>query len=469
MAVHTIKKGLDLPITGAPRQAIDAAVAVRHVALLAEDYVFMKPRMAVKVGEEVKRGQLLFEDRKQAGVRFTAPGAGTVRAVNRGRYRALQSVVIELNEREQKDRPSDDDHQAFEAYAAIAGKRAESLTREETVALLVESGLWTAIRQRPYGRVPGPDDKAPIAMFVTASDTNPGAPDVALALDGKDQDFDRGLQLVAKLTEGKTFLCKAKGSSVNAAGVDGITVEEFAGPHPSGTAGLHIHTLAPVSRERIAWYLGYQDVVAIGRLFATGKLDVERVVSLSGPTVTDPRVITTRLGAAIDPIVEGELQATKNDKEVESRVISGSVLSGRTAMGELHGYLGRYALQISALAEDRERVLLGWMTPGKDAFSTSGVYTSSLNKRQKYDFTTNTNGSHRAMVPIGMYERVFPFDILPTFLLRALLSKDLSRAEDLGALELDAEDLALCSFVSPGKEEYGQVLMDNLHTLWKEG
>lgn len=463
MAVHTIKKGLDLPITGAPRQEIEDAAPVSRVALVADDYVFMKPRMAVKVGDVVKRGQLLFEDRKQPGVRFTSPGAGTVVAVNRGRYRALQTVVVELNEREREGKPSADDHQSFEAYAAIEQKRIEGVTREEAVALLVESGLWTALRQRPYGRVPSPEDDAPFAVFVTAMDTNPGAPSVDVVLDGKEKAFDRGLQVVAKLTEGKTYLCKAPGSTVNAAGIDGITVEEFRGPHPAGTAGLHIHTLAPASRERTVWYLGYQDIVAIGHLFDNGTLDVERVVSLSGPTVNDPRVLRTRSGAAIDPIVEGQLA------DVENRVISGSVLSGRKAMGEVEGFLGRYANQISALAEDRERVLFGWLTPGKEAFSTANIYLSAMKPNQKFDFTTTTNGSHRAMVPIGMYERVFPFDMLPTFLLRALLSKDIARAEELGALELDAEDLALCTFVSPGKEEYGRVLMDNLHTLWKEG
>jgi Na+-transporting NADH:ubiquinone oxidoreductase subunit A len=204
--------------------------------------------------------------------------------------------------------------------------------------------------------------------------------------------------------------------------------------------------------------------VAIGRLFDNGKLDVETVVSLSGPTVIEPRLLKTRAGASVDELVDGGL------KDVENRVISGSVLSGTVAMGEALGFLGRYTNQVSALEEGRERVFMGWLKPGFDQFSTSGIYASQLDKNKKFAFTTTTNGSHRAMVPIGMYERVFAFDdILPTFLLRALISRDLGRAEELGAMELDAEDLALCSFVSPGKEDYGAALRDNLEQIWKEG
>ena len=466
MAVHTNKKGLDLPMTGAPKQSIEAAAPVTHVAVVADDFVFMKPRMAVKVGETVQRGQLLFEDRKQPGVRHCAPGAGTVIAVNRGRYRALQSVVIELSESELSDNGSKlaaDEHVTLESWGAVSGKKPEALSREAIVALLVESGVWTSIRKRPFGQVPAPTDAPPFAVFVNGADSNPGAADPDVVLADATADFERGLSVVAKLTEGKTYLCKRAGSKVSAGSAQGITVEEFAGPHPSGTSGYHIHTLAPAGRERTVWYLNYQDAVAIGRLFGTGRIDVERVIAFSGPSVVNPRLLRTRQGAFTEQICEGQL------KEGENRIISGSVLSGRKAMGELHGFLGRYDLQISALAEDRERVLFGWMTLGKDAYSTSGIYVSALDKKRKFDLTTNTNGSHRAMVPIGMYERVFPFDLMPTFLLRALLSKDLSRAEELGALELDAEDLALCTFVCPGKEEYGTVLRENLETIWKEG
>ena len=460
MAVHTIKKGLDLPINGAPKQSFGDAPKVTRVAVVAADYPGMKPRMHVKVGDEVKRGQLLFEDRKSEGVKFTAPGAGKVAAINRGSYRALQSVVIELSASERDGKPAPDEFQSFESYSEGS---IDDLSREQVVALLQESGMWTALRARPFGRVPPPGSEAPHSLFVTVADTNPLAPAVDKVLKGREDDFKAGLAVLAKLTEGKVFVCKGAGIKVPSGKLASVQEEEFQGPHPAGTVGLHIHTLDPVSRLKTVWHVGYQDVILVGRLFQTGKLDVERVVSLGGPTVDAGQLYVTRLGACIDEIVEGKLAA------VENRVISGSVLSGRTAMGEIHGFLGRYHLQISALREGRERELLGWLMPGTELYSTSGAYVSALTPGKTFDFTTALNGSHRHMVPIGMYERVFPFDILPTFLLRAILVKDLSRAEELGVLELDEEDVALCTFVCPGKQDYGPVLRDNLEQIWKEG
>ncbi len=461
MAVHTIKKGLDLPITGAPEQKIEDAPKVKRVAIVAADYPGMKPRVLVKVGDTVKRGQVLFEDRKSEGVRFTAPGAGKVEALNRGDFRALQSVVIELSEGEREGKPAADEFQTFTSYAAET--KLGELSREQVVALLQESGLWTAIRARPFGRVPSPSSPPPRSLFVTVTDTNPHAPEVGKVLAGREADFEAGLAILAKLTPGKVYVCKGASTKVPTGKLANVELEEFHGPHPAGTVGLHIHILDPVSRRKTVWHVGYQDVILVGRLFQTGKLDVERVVSVAGPTVNEPRLLKTRLGAAIDELVAGGLQ------DVENRVISGSVLSGRKAMGEIHGYLGRYHLQISALREGRERVLFGWLFPGTEMFSTSGAYVSALTPNKKFDMTTATHGSHRHMVPIGMYERVFPFDILPTFLLRALLVKDVGRAEELGVLELDEEDVALCTFVCPGKQDYGPVLRDNLETIWKEG
>ncbi len=459
MAVHTIKKGLDLPIAGAPEQKIHAADAPHKVAVVAADYVGMRPTMHVAEGDTVKRGQLLFEDKKTPGVRYTAPGAGTVAAVNRGARRALQTVVVELNERERAGEPGADDFAVFEAYTS---SEPAGLTREQVVNLLVESGVWPVLRTRPFGKVPA-IDATPTAVFVTAMDTNPLAASVSVVLAGNEKDFETGLSCVAKLTEGATYLCKAAGVSIPGGSVDGITVEEFAGPHPSGTAGLHIHLLEPVHRDKMVWHVNYQDVVGIGRLFTTGKLDVERVVSLAGPSVKTPRLLKTRMGASTDELVSGEVEGD------DLRVISGSVLSGRTASGELLGYLGRRDTQVTVLPEGHEREFLGWMAPGASKFSTVNAYLASLFKGKKFKFTTTTNGNGRAMVPIGMYERVMPLDILPTFLLRSLIVNDIEQAEKLGCLELDEEDLALCTFVCPSKYEYGPILRRNLEQIEKEG
>lgn len=459
MAVHTIKKGLNLPIAGAPVQAIEAARPPKSVAVLGADYIGMKPTMAVKVGDTVKRGQLLFDDKKTPGVRYTAPGAGTVTAVNRGAKRAFQSLVIELNDAERKRELREEDVVPFEQFT---GNDPAGLSRDQIMGLLVESGLWTAFRTRPFSKIPAPGTD-PHSIFVTAIDTNPLAPSVEQILAGREEDFQRGLICVAKLTEGKTYLCKAKGAAIPANPNTGISIEEFEGVHPAGTAGLHIHLLDPVHREKTVWNIGFQDVIAIGHLFRTGELDFERVVSLAGPMVTRPRLLITRIGASTDDVTEGEL------KDGECRVVSGSVLSGRQAQGEVHGFLGRYHQQISVLREGREREFLGWLAPGKDKFSLLNIFISRITNGKSFDFTTSTNGSKRAMVPIGMYERVMPMDIMPTHLLRALISEDLESAEKLGCLELDEEDLALCTFVCPGKYEYGPILRKNLDVIDREG
>ena len=460
MAIHVIKKGLDLPITGAPEQRIEPGAPVSRVAILARDYPFMKPRVHVQIGDTVKRGQILFEDRKTEGVRFTSPGAGTVAAIHRGERRALRSVVVELTPSEVEGRPADADHQEFSSFSE---RDVRSLDGPAVRDLLVESGLWTAMRRRPFSKVPAPTETCH-SIFVTAIDTNPLGADPSVVLEGKQEDLQRGLWALTTLTDGPVVVCRAKNAPVPDLGdAPRLEVEEFRGPHPAGLVGTHIHMLDPVNREKSVWYVGAQDVVAIGRLVATGELDVERVVSLGGPVVRNPRLLATRLGASVDALVEGELE------QGEVRVVSGSVLYGHRSMGEVEGYLGRYATQLSCLAEDRRREFFGWVRPGFNRFSTVRAYASSLGFSRLFDFTTSAHGGHRAMVPIGMFERVMPLDIMPTFLLRALLADDLERAEALGCLELDEEDLALCSFVSPGKEDYAPALRRNLLEIWKEG
>jgi len=429
------------------------------VALLAADAVGMKPTMLVKAGDRVLRGQAVFEDKKEPGVVFTSPGAGTVTAAHRGDKRAFLSLVIDLSDAELAGR-GEDEHIAFHSFT---GKDAPGLSGDEIRALLTESGMWSAFRTRPFSKVPSPASQ-PHSIFVTAMDTNPLAPSVDEIIRGRSDDFDHGLLCVAKLTDGKVYLCKAPGTAIASSPHNGVTVEEFSGVHPAGCAGLHIHRLDPVGRGKTVWHIGLQDVIAIGSLVRTGKIDVERVISLAGPSVAKPRLIRTRLGASTDDLVRDELKAG------DVRVVSGSCLSGRTAHGELYGYLGRYHQQVTCLPEGREREFLGWLMPGVNKFSTVRAFVSGFMKDgRSYSMTTDTNGSPRAMVPIGMYERVMPMDIEPTFLLRALIMNDVERAEQLGCLELDEEDLALCTFVCPGKYEYGPILRRVLDQLEKEG
>jgi Na+-transporting NADH:ubiquinone oxidoreductase subunit A len=459
MALHEIEKGLDIPLAGAPIQAIAGTALPTRVGVVADDFPGMKPAMRVAEGDTVQRGQVLFEDRKTPGVLHTAPGAGRVVAINRGAKRALQSVVIALSETEQRGEPEASEVVSFQSYTGAA---VADLSRQQVVALLVESGQWAALRTRPFSKVPGPDT-TPHAVFVTAMDTNPHAPLPDVVIEQRREDFALGLEVVAKLTDGTTYLCADLHSDV-ARGVEApVALEHFTGPHPAGNAGLHVHQLDPVGRKKTVWTVGYQDVIAIGSLFATGELDISRVIAISGPAVEEPRLVVTRLGASIEDLAGDE------GTGAEVRLISGSVLSGKKANGDVFGYLGRYDRQVSVLAEGRERVFLGWLTPGWNAFSSLPIYLSRLFGSKRFPLTTTTNGSPRAMVPIGAYERVMPMDVLPTFLLRALVVGDVEEAEKLGALELDEEDLALCSFVCPGKVDYGPLLRKNLEMIEKEG
>ncbi|MEC9464828.1 MAG: Na(+)-translocating NADH-quinone reductase subunit A [Myxococcota bacterium] len=455
--MHKFRKGLNLPIQGSPRQDIEEAPAGESVAIIATEYVGMKARMEVQVGDSVQRGQLLFEDRKNPGVLFTSPAAGTVTAINRGAKRALLWVVIELSDGEKAGNGASE-HVSFENYT---GKGIDELTADEIRALLTESGEWSAIRQRPFSKVPAVDSE-PHALFINAMDTHPLAPNLDVIYDEHLEAFEAGITVLSKLTAGKTYLCSGGNSKITHRGTPAQT-EVFDGPHPAGTSGLHIHTLAPASANRASWYVGLQDVVAIGKLFTTGQVFVERVYSLAGPVIRDPRLLRTRRGASTDLLTAGQY------KDCEPRVIAGSVFGGRAVGSEADSYMGRFTNQVTVLAEGREREFLGWLGLGENRFSVIPAFFSKAFPNKTFAFTTNNMGSHRAIVPIGMYEKVMPMDIMPTFLLRSLAVGDLERAVELGCLELDEEDLALCSFVCPGKNDYGPMLRSVLTTIEKEG
>ncbi len=440
-----IKRGLDLPITGSPEQTIAEERHVRSVAVLGSDYVGMKPTMAVAVGDRVNLGQLLFTDKKNTDVRYTSPASGVVAAIHRGEKRVFQSLVIDV------------DGEGEETFSQYAPVDLDGLTREQVQENLVQSGLWTALRTRPYSKVPEPGT-APVALFVTAMDTSPLSANPEVIIAEQAEAFEQGLKMLSKLTDGKLYLCKALGAVMPTGPAQ---VEEFTGPHPAGLVGTHIHFLEPVGANKMVWHIGYQDVIAVGKLFVTGRLFVERVVALAGPQVEKPRLIRTRLGASTEELTAGELLTDEN------RVISGSVFGGFTASGP-YAYLGRYSNQITVLREGRERPLLHYIVPGSDRFSVMPIYVSRFMKKL-FPFSTTTNGSERAMVPVGAYEKVMPLDVLPTQLLRSIIVGDTETAQKLGVLELDEEDLALCTYVCPGKYEYGPILRDNLTTIEKEG
>ena len=444
-----ITKGLDLPIAGLPDQQRIDDVAVTRVAVKGEEYNGLRPSMAVKEGDRVVKGQLLFEDKKIPGVRFTAPASGTVSAIHRGERRVLQSVVIDVE---------GDESLNFTAYPA---DELATLPCEVVVTQLVESGLWTAMRTRPFSKTPAPGS-VPAAIFVTAMDTNPLSADPQPIILAQREAFNAGLTVLTRLTDGKVHVCQGSGGKLGGHPQGQVTFNQFTGPHPAGLVGTHIHFLEPVSLQKQVWHLNYQDVIAYGKLFLDGVIWTERVIALGGPQVKHPRLLRTCLGADLNALLAGELH------EGENRILSGSVLNGSQASGP-HAFLGRFHLQVSVLKEGREKELLGWVTPGRDKFSITRTTLGHFLKKKLFNLSTDTHGGERAMVPIGNYERVMPLDILPTMLLRDLLAGDTDSAQALGCLELDEEDLALCTYVCPGKYEYGPVLRRVLTQIEQEG
>ncbi|MBK22713.1 MAG: NADH:ubiquinone reductase (Na(+)-transporting) subunit A [Halobacteriovorax sp.] len=446
--VH-VKKGLDVPVSGEPVQTISPALTTKTVALTGPDYNGMKPSMLVKVGDEVKIGQALFACKKVEGVIYTSPAGGKVTEINRGEKRVFETLVIEVG--------SEEGHVDFTKYT---GKEPKDLNRDEVEGLLVESGLWTALRTRPFSKNPELGSE-PHSIFVNAMDTNPLCPDPQVVINDNSGDFKNGVKVLTHLTSGKVHLVKKAGSNIEGPNCNDVNVHEFSGVHPAGNVGTHIHFIDPVHANKIVWSIGYQDVIAIGKLFSTGKLHLERVVSIAGPQVKSPKLVKTRLGANLSDLTAGEL------KDGENRIISGSLLNGTQVQGPFN-YLGRYHNQITVLSEGRDREFLGWQMPGMKKFSVTRAFVGKLFNK-KFDMHTNQNGSYRAMVPIGNYEKMMPLDMLPTQLIRALLTHDTDLAQKLGCLELDEEDLALCTFASVGKKDFGPVLRENLIMIEKEG
>lgn len=445
-----IKKGMDLPITGKPKQVIADYIKTSRVAVTGTDYVGMKPSMLVKEGDKVKAGQPIFACKKSEGVIYTAPASGVVEAVNRGARRAFQNLVIK----------TDGDYE-FQTYPSFLNKPHTEYSAQELRALMVESGWWTAFRTRPYSKVPATNTN-PASIFVTAIDTNPLAVDPEIVITEFKEFFKIGLECLSQFAESKVYLCKDANANFEVATADNIEVKEFEGVHPAGNVGTHIHFVDPVSASKTVWHLNYQEVISLGVLVGSGRIWTDRVISLAGPTVKEPRLLKVSLGADLNEVVKDQLA------EGENRVISGSALNGRT-VNETFKYLGKYHLQVSTLAEGREREFFGWHSPGLNKFSLKNIYLSKLMPNKLFNMNTNKNGSDRAMVPIGSYEKVMPLDILPTQLLRALLTKDTDLAQQLGALELDEEDLSLCTFACPGKIDFGPVLRQNLEIIEKEG
>lgn len=447
MPVIKTRRGLDLPIHGAADSTeVEDRLDIGHVGVVPPESLGLKCRPLVNEGDRVRAGSPLYVDRRDPDAIYTAPAAGTVRSIERGARRVVLSIRIERD---------GDESESFDvAGAATSGDALRQV--------LLASGLWGNFRQRPFDRVPQ-SDAVPGAIVVTAVDTRPLAPRPQDVLAGGRDAFRAGLEAISKLTDGRTYLCTGAGedwSSWTGAGVETAT---FDGPHPAGTPGLHIHRLYPVGAGRTAWHIGYQGVAEIGRFLNSGHVPTDRTVALVGPNATNPRLVRTCRGAAMDELLAGESDAR------DLRAIDGSVFEGRECTpGTSAGYLGRYGNQVTLIENDTQRRLLAWALPLDGRYTqTNTLWDKWVRKRLVFD--TDTNGSLRAIVPIGQYEKVMPFDVLPTQLIKAVVSGDVELAEKLGVLEMAEEDMALCEFVDNSKQPLSRMLREMLTEIENEG
>ena len=445
MHIVTIRRGLDIPITGTPEQRIGKGPPVEEVALMGDDYPGLKPTMLVKEGERVRLGQPLFSDKKNQGVLFTAPAAGKVKAIHRGPKRRFESLVIAVDGDEA-------------VHFVPASTPLSSQSPEELRSLLLNSGLWTAFRTRPFGKIPYADAK-PSSLFIAALDTAPLAADPAVILEHDPHHFQTGLECLHRLLGVPIHLCVRPGTNLDNLLIPGVEVHGFVGPHPAGLPSTHIHFIDPVHAQKQVWHLDAQDVQAIGHLWNTGTLPKTRIIALSGPGIKNPRLIDTLPGASVEQLCRHEVQS-----QGQWRMLSGSVLDGRVAEGTM-GYLGRYHRQVAVLGDDDGRSLFGWLAPGSDRFSQTGLFASRFSPGKRFNMITAAWGGRRAIYPLGVYEKVMPLDIIATSLLKSLAVADTEKSAALGCLELIEEDLALCSFVCPGKNEFGPMLRSVLSAI----
>lgn len=448
MKTITLKKGLDIPISGAPEQKIRSGNAVRTVAVLGDDYPGMVPTLLIKEGDSVVTGQQLFTDRKNPGVIFTSPGCGRVAAIHRGPKRRFESLVIELDGED-------------EATFGEPVDRMDLLEPQAIRERLIASGLWTAFRTRPYGKIPA-IAASPASLFITAIDTAPLAAEPAIIIEAYQAAYRFGLQVLRRFIAEPIHYCTGAESLLPGEKLEGIAYWRFRGPHPAGLPSTHIHFLDPVHENRTVWHIGYQDVIAIGHLFLTGRLMTDRIVALVGPGVLEPSLVRTRMGASLADLCLRELSLE------ELRVISGSVLSGREAQGPV-AFLGRFHDQVSVIEDSSGRSFFNWLLPGLDRFSIRPVFASAFAGKRDLPLSTALWGGRRAIFPLGTYEEVMPLDIVAVALLKALDRGDTDRAKALGCLELIEEDLALCAFVCPGKNEFGDSLRQVLTAIEQGG
>ena len=438
-----LRKGLDIQLVGAAEAVVEQAPMAKSYAVSPLDYENVTPKLLVKVGDKVEAGSALFFDKNNPRILFTSPVSGVVSAINRGEKRKLLNVAIEP-----------DQQQVYKELPVVNPQKAE---RSEIVEMLLQSGLWTRIVERPYGVIANPELK-PKAIFVSAFDSAPLAPDYNFVLKEERAAIEMGFAVLARLTDGKVHLSARKGDEGYMKEIKGVEYRTFEGKHPAGNVGIQIHHIDRIAKGDIVWTVAIQDVALIGRLVMGGKLDMTKIIAVAGSEAQKPCYKRIIAGAAVESII-GKVAGNV-------RIISGNVLTG--VKTEADGYLAAGADMLTLIPEGDKYELLGWAMPRLHRFSVSRAYFSWLCPQKKYNLDTNLNGGERPFVVTGLYEEYLPMDVYVAYLLKAILVKDLDKMENLGIYEVLPEDLALCEFVDPSKTEMQQIVRDGINLMIKE-
>lgn len=447
MAVIRIKKGLDIKLKGKADSVFVKSEPASLFSIKPDDFLGIKPKVLVNEGDEVKAGTVLFRDKVNPEINFVSPVSGVVKAVNRGDRRKLLDILIQ----------SDGN---FESVP-LEKVNPSSLSKEEVKSLLLSMGFWPFLKQRPYDIVANPQDE-PKAIFISGFDSAPLAPDYDFILEGKKDEFQIGINALAKLTKGSINIgINVENASKVYKNTTGVKINEFVGPHPVGNVGVQIHHVDPINKGEIVWVINPQDVVTIGTAFKKGAYDFSKIVVCDGGSVKKPAYYRTHYFAQITNIV------ADNVEPGNVRYVSGNPLSGKRI--EKDGFLGAYDAQITVIPEGNNSEFLGWIMPRLNKFSVSHSYFSwLLGDSKEYNLDTNINGGERAFIMSGEYDKVFPMDILPEYLVKAIIAKDIDRMEQLGIYEVAPEDFALCEFVCTSKIETQRIVREGLDYLRKE-
>lgn len=448
MATYNLRKGRDINLKGKAAKEFVKLPLPKQIAIQPTDFRGLKPRLLVKIGDVVKVGTPLIVDKKHPEIKFVSSASGKVCAINRGEKRLLLEVVIET-----------DGKQDAEKFETVGEQKLKTLTKKKVTELMLNSGLWPIIRQRPFSKVANPEDN-PKSIFVRALNTDPLGSDVDFILQGKEKDFQLGVEALTHLTEGKVFVCTKKDTQIKfSATTKNIETHQFSGPHPTGNVSTHIHLLDPINKGDIVWYVEAQDVVRLGRFFTNGEYPAERVVAITGDIVKNRVYAQTIIGTPVSALLQGT--ALQN-----TRCISGSILSGKN-VGK-NGFLGFYDAQVTVIPEGGRREFLGWLVPGFGKYTFSHTYASAFLPEKEVSLDTDENGGHRAIVLNHLYDEYVSLDIVTYFLLKAIIAGDIEEAEKLGILECDEEDFSLCTFACPSKVDVGAIIRKGLDLIEKE-